>query len=49
MVATVNTDLQLKIDDFKQRERIPSDVTIKLSGQSEQEKETNSFPWAELL
>jgi multidrug efflux pump subunit AcrB len=43
MVAKVNTDLQLKIDEFKQKERIPSDVTIKLSGQSEQEQETNSF------
>lgn len=42
-VARVNADLQTKIDEFKQKEKIPSDVSIKLSGQSEQEKETNSF------
>src|SRR5258705_3984831 len=43
MVAGVNAELQLKINDFKQKEKIPPDVTIKLSGQSEQEKETNAF------
>jgi multidrug efflux pump len=43
MVGKVNADLQMKIDDFKQREKIPADVTIKLSGQSEQEKETQAF------
>ena len=43
MVAGVNAELQLKIDDFKQKEKIPADVTIKLSGQSEQEKETQAF------
>ncbi len=43
MVAKVNADLQLKINDFKQKEKIPPDVTIKLSGQSEQEKETQAF------
>ncbi|HKC34784.1 MAG TPA: efflux RND transporter permease subunit, partial [Chitinophagaceae bacterium] len=43
MVAGVNAELQLKINDFKQKEKIPPDVTIKLSGQSEQEKETQAF------
>jgi multidrug efflux pump subunit AcrB len=43
MVAGITQQLQIKIDDFKNQVRIPSDVTIKLSGQSEQEKETNSF------
>ena len=43
MVAKVNADLQLEIDEFKQKAKIPADVDIKLSGQSEQEKETNEF------
>jgi multidrug efflux pump subunit AcrB len=43
MVAKVNSELQLKIDDFKNQVKIPADVSIKLSGQSEQEKETQSF------
>lgn len=43
MVGKVNADLQLKIDDFKNEVQIPPDVTIKLSGQSEQEKETQAF------
>jgi multidrug efflux pump subunit AcrB len=43
MVGPINKELQLKIDDFKNKVKIPSDVTIKLSGQSEQEKETQQF------
>lgn len=43
MVAKVNTELQAEIDEFKTKEKIPPDVTIRLSGQSEQEKETNEF------
>jgi multidrug efflux pump len=43
MVAGVNKELQVKIDDFKSVSKIPPDVTIKLSGQSEQEAETNAF------
>ncbi len=43
MVAKVNADLQVKIDDFKSQYRIPPDVSIKLSGQSEQELETQQF------
>jgi multidrug efflux pump len=43
MVAGVNAELQQKIDEFKSEVRIPPDVSIRLSGQSEQEKETQSF------
>lgn len=43
MVAPINAELQNKINDFKSAMKIPPDVTIKLSGQSEQEKETNEF------
>ena len=47
MVGQVNTELQLKLDDFKTKNKIPADVTLKLSGQSEQEKETQTFlGWA---
>jgi multidrug efflux pump len=43
LTAKVNQELQEKIDDFLQVSKIPPDVTIKLTGQSEQEKETNEF------
>ncbi len=43
MVGKVNEELQTKIDDFKTKTKILADVNIKLSGQSEQEKETSSF------
>ena len=43
MVAKVNAELQDEINEFKTKEKIPPDVTIKLSGQSEQEAETNNF------
>lgn len=43
MVGPINKELQIKIDDFKSKEKVPADVTIKLSGQSEQEKETQAF------
>ncbi len=47
MVGKVNEELQVKIDDFKTKSKIPADVSIKLSGQSEQEKETQTFlGWA---
>ena len=36
-------DTVCKLDDFKSIAKIPADVTIKLSGQSEQEKETQAF------
>lgn len=43
LVTKINQELQEKIDDFKSIAKLPPDVTIKLSGQSEQEKETNAF------
>lgn len=43
MTAKVNQELAIKIADFKSKNRIPSDVTIRQTGQSEQEAETNSF------
>ena len=43
MVGKVNADLQAEIDEFKSKTKIPPDVSIKLSGQSAQEKETNEF------
>ncbi|MBL7743245.1 MAG: efflux RND transporter permease subunit [Chitinophagaceae bacterium] len=43
MVAPINKQLLTKINDFKSKTKIPSDVTIKQSGQSEQEAETNTF------
>jgi multidrug efflux pump subunit AcrB len=49
MVGKVNAELQLKLDDFKIKNKVPSDVTLKLSGQSEQEKETTSFLGMALL
>lgn len=41
--AAINAALKTKIDDFKNKVRIPEDVTIRQSGQSEQEAETNAF------
>lgn len=43
MVGPINAELLAKIDDFKTKVKIPPDVTIRLSGQSEQEQETNAF------
>lgn len=43
MVAPINAELAQKIEDFKSIEKIPADVTIRLSGQSEQEQETQAF------
>lgn len=43
MVAKVNQELAAKISDFKTISKIPADVTIKQSGQSEQELETQKF------
>lgn len=43
MVGPINQELQAKINDFRSKVKIPADVTIKLSGQSEQEAETNQF------
>ncbi|MEP6701054.1 MAG: efflux RND transporter permease subunit, partial [Bacteroidota bacterium] len=43
LVGPINKELQLKLDDFKSKVKIPPDVTIRLSGQSEQEKQTQTF------
>ncbi len=43
MVTPINAELKSLIDDFKDKVKIPADVTIKQSGQSDQEKETNDF------
>ncbi len=43
MTGKVNEQLAIKIADFKTKNRIPADVTIKQTGQSEQEAETNTF------
>ncbi len=43
MTAKVNEELAIKIDDFKEKNKIPSNVTIRQTGQGEQEKETQSF------
>jgi multidrug efflux pump subunit AcrB len=42
-VGRINQEMQGKVNDFIAKNKIPSDVTIRLSGQSEQEKETNAF------
>ncbi len=43
VTARVNNELQAKIDEFKTKVNVPADVTIRLSGQSEQEQETQKF------
>jgi multidrug efflux pump subunit AcrB len=43
MVAPINAALKDKIDEFKSKVQVPADVTIRQSGQSEQEAETNAF------
>ncbi|MCX8019786.1 MAG: efflux RND transporter permease subunit [Chitinophagaceae bacterium] len=43
LVGPVNKQLQQKIEEFKSQINLPSDVNIRLSGQSEQENETNRF------
>jgi multidrug efflux pump len=43
MVGPITKELGIKIAEFKDKVKVPVDVSIKLSGQSEQEKETQSF------
>ncbi len=43
MTGKVNKELAVKIEKFKSMVTIPGDVTIKQTGQGEQEAETNSF------
>jgi multidrug efflux pump len=41
--AAINAELKTKIDDFIAKAKVPASVTIRQSGQSEQEAETNAF------
>jgi len=43
MTANVNKELSKKIEAFKRMVTIPNDVSIRQTGQGEQEAETNSF------
>ena len=43
MTGKVNEELAEKIEDFKSKNKIPPDVTIKQTGQGEQEAETQQF------
>jgi multidrug efflux pump subunit AcrB len=49
IVAKVNAELQTQIDDFKEKTNIPPDVSLKLTGQSEQDIETQKFLGTALL
>jgi multidrug efflux pump subunit AcrB len=43
MTGKVNQQLAVKIADFRSKNKIPADVTIKQTGQGAQEAETNKF------
>ncbi len=43
LTGKVNAELATKIADFKSKTRIPANVTIRQTGQGQQEAETNSF------
>jgi multidrug efflux pump subunit AcrB len=43
LTPVINAALKKKIDDFKAKTQIPADVTIKQTGESEQQAETLSF------
>ena len=43
LTPVINAELAKKIADFKAKTQIPADVTIKQTGESEQQKETMSF------
>lgn len=43
MTNMINAELKTKIKDFKRIHRIPSDVSIRQSGQGEQEAQTTAF------
>lgn len=49
LVGPINAQLADKISDFRSIEKIPADVTIRQSGQSEQELETQQFLGTALL
>jgi multidrug efflux pump subunit AcrB len=43
LTPVINAELKKKIDDFKAKTQIPADVSIKQTGESEQQAETLSF------
>jgi multidrug efflux pump len=45
----INADLALRLDDFRARYKIPPDVTVRQSGVSAQQEETNAFLGTALL
>lgn len=47
--AVINAALKTKIDDFKNKVKLPEDISIRQTGQSEQEKETSQFLGTALL
>ena len=49
LTGPVNAELAKKIEDFKSKTKIPADVTIKQTGESEQQAETLSFLGTALL
>jgi len=48
-VTRINAELSDRISEFRQKNSLPENVVIKQSGQSEQEKETQSFLGTALL
>ncbi|MBI2284420.1 MAG: efflux RND transporter permease subunit [Bacteroidetes bacterium] len=49
LTVPVNVELAKKIEEFKDKTRIPSDVSIKQTGEGEQQAETMSFLGTSLL
>ncbi|MCA6452147.1 MAG: efflux RND transporter permease subunit [Chitinophagaceae bacterium] len=49
LTGPINAELAKKIEEFKDKTRIPSDVTIKQTGEGEQQAETMSFLGTSLL
>lgn len=49
LTGPVNAELAKKIEDFKSKSKIPADVTIKQTGEAEQQAETMSFLGTSLL
>lgn len=49
MTPVINAQLAAKIEDFKARTKMPPDVTIRQSGESEQQQETMTFLGTSLI
>jgi multidrug efflux pump len=49
MTPVINQQLATKIEDFKTKSAVPADVTIRQSGESEQQQETMQFLGTSLL